>query len=163
MRTNSVLVMEPAKSWPRLQAASQEWFFEDLDQLLKEQHRKFLEQLMLYERQCFLNVPRYQRSEQRVDQANGFYARHLTTRLGVLELRVPRSRGGGFQSQLIPRYQRREKAVNEAIRQVFLWAFRLARLERRWRPCWTKRSVPARSARWPKCWTPWSSSGIAER
>lgn len=120
MRTNSVLVMEPAKSWPRLQAASQEWFFEDLDQLLKEQHRKFLEQLMLYERQCFLNVPRYQRSEQRVDQANGFYARHLTTRLGVLELRVPRSRGGGFQSQLIPRYQRREKAVNEAIRQVFL-------------------------------------------
>ena len=42
MRTNSVLVIEPAKSWPRLQAASKEWFFEDLDQMLKEQHRQFV-------------------------------------------------------------------------------------------------------------------------
>ena len=35
MRTNSVLVIEPAKSWPRLQAASKEWFFEDLDQIFQ--------------------------------------------------------------------------------------------------------------------------------
>ena len=120
MRTNSVLVIEPAKSWPRLQAASKEWFFEDLDQMLKEQHRQFLNELMLYERQCFLNVERYERSEQRVDQANGFYQRPLTTRLGVLELKVPRTRHGGFAPQILPRYQRREKAVNEAIKQVFL-------------------------------------------
>src|SRR5437867_3572703 len=120
MRTNNVLVIEPAKSWPRLQAASKEWFFEDLDQMLKEQHRQFLNELMLYERQCFLNVERYERSEQRVDQANGFYQRPLTTRLGVLELKVPRTRQGGFAPQILPRYQRREKAVNEAIKQVFL-------------------------------------------
>lgn len=120
MRTNSVLVIEPARSWQRLQAASKEWFFEDLDQLLKEQHRQFLEQLMLYERQCFLNVKRYERSEHRVDQANGFYHRQLTTRLGVLELKVPRTRGGGFAPQILPRYARREKVVNEAIKQVFL-------------------------------------------
>ncbi len=120
MRTNSVLVIEPAQSWPRLQAASKEWFLEDLDQMLKERHRQFLEELMFYERQCFLNVDRYERSGQRVDQANGFYGRSLSTRLGVLELKVPRTRGGGFQSQVLPRYARREKAVNEAIKQVFL-------------------------------------------
>lgn len=120
MRTNSVLVIEPAKSWSRLQAASKEWFFDDLDQMLKDQHRQFLEQLMLYERQSFLNVHRYERSEQRVDQANGFYQRQLTTRLGVLDLKVPRTRHGGFAPQILPRYQRREKAVNEAIKQVFL-------------------------------------------
>ena len=120
MRTNSVLVIEPAKSWQRLQAASKEWFFDDLDQMLKEQHRQFLEQLMLYERQCFLNVQRYEHSEQRVDQANGFYQRSLTTRLGMLELKVPRTRSSGFHPQILPRYQRREKAVNEAIKAVFL-------------------------------------------
>jgi transposase-like protein len=120
MRTNSVLVIEPAKSWARLQAASKEWFFEDLDQMLKEQHRQFLEALMLYERQCFLNVERYERCAQRVDQANGFYHRQLSTRLGVLDLKVPRTRRGGFTPQILPRYQRREPAVNEAIKQVFL-------------------------------------------
>jgi putative transposase len=120
MRTNSVLVIEPAKSWQRLQAADKEWFFADLDQILREQHRQFLEQLMAYERQCFLNVNRYERSTRRVDQANGFYRRSLTTRLGVLDLKVPRTRSGGFQPQVLPRYQRREKGVNEALKQVFL-------------------------------------------
>jgi hypothetical protein len=30
MRTNSILVIEPAKSWARLQAANKEWFLLDL-------------------------------------------------------------------------------------------------------------------------------------
>jgi transposase InsO family protein len=59
---------------------------------MKEHHRAFLEALMGYERQCFLNARPYERTDQRVDQANGFYGRQLTTRLGVLDLRVPRTR-----------------------------------------------------------------------
>ena len=83
MRAGEALTYEPAACWRRLQARKQEFFFEDLDQLMKERHRQFLEQLMGYERQCFINVHPYQRSEQRVDQANGFYERALTTRVGV--------------------------------------------------------------------------------
>ncbi|HXJ73596.1 MAG TPA: IS256 family transposase, partial [Candidatus Dormibacteraeota bacterium] len=79
-----------------------------------------LEELMLYERQCFLNAQPYQRQEGRVDQANGFYRRHLTTRAGTFELAVPRTRGGLFRSQVIPRYGRRDRAVDEAIKSVFL-------------------------------------------
>ena len=90
MRTNRVLVIEPAASWRRLQHAN-EFFLQDLDQQMKDHHRQFLESLMHYERQCFLNAQPYERSDQRVDQANGFYERYLTTRLGVLPLRVPRS------------------------------------------------------------------------
>ncbi len=119
MRTNSVLVIEPAASWQRLQE-SKEYFFEDLEAQMKENHRRFLEALMGYERQRFLNAHRYERTDQRVDQANGFYERALTTRLGVLELRVPRARSGCFHSQVLPRYQRREPLVNEALKQVFL-------------------------------------------
>jgi transposase-like protein len=72
---------------------------------MKERHRQFLEELMGHERQCFLNAQPYQRCEQRVDQANGFYERHLTTRLGVLELKVPRTRTGQFRTQVLQRYR----------------------------------------------------------
>jgi len=119
MRANEALVIEPAKSWQRLQQAN-EFFVQDLDQQLKEHHRQFLEALMCYERQCFLNAQPYQRSPQRVDQANGFYQHSLTTRLGVLSLAVPRTRSGRFRSQVLPRYQRREPKINEALKQVFL-------------------------------------------
>lgn len=82
MNANPALVIEPAASWQRLQQ-SNEFFFEDLDAQMKEHHRQFLEVLMGYERQCLLNAHSYQRTAARVDQANGFYRRSLTTRLGV--------------------------------------------------------------------------------
>jgi transposase-like protein len=120
MRACEALTYEPAACWQRLQAAKSEFFFEDLDELMKERHRQFLEELMGYERQCFLQAHPYQRCEQRVDQANGFYRRCLTTRLGVVELKVPRTRSGHFQTQVLVRYQRREPVINEALKAVFL-------------------------------------------
>lgn len=87
---------------------------------MKENHRRFLEMLMLEERQRFLQAHPYERHPERGDQANGFYQRRLTTRLGGLELQVPRSRSVAFRPQVLPRYQRREGAVDEALRQVFL-------------------------------------------
>ena len=33
---------------------------------------------------------------------------------------MPRSRSGYFQTQVLPRYQRREPVINEALKQVFL-------------------------------------------
>jgi hypothetical protein len=89
VRASEALVIEPKKSWQRLQQAK-EFFFADLDEQMKENHRRFLDLLMLEERQCFLQAHPYQRHQQRVDQANGFYGRSLTTRLGVLNLQVPR-------------------------------------------------------------------------
>lgn len=119
VRDNESLVIEPAKSWQRLQQAK-EFFFDGLDELMQENHQRFLEALMGYERQCFLQAHPYQRSEQRVDQANGFYRRTLTTRLGEMELKVPRTRSGLFHTQVLPRYQRREPIINEALKKVFL-------------------------------------------
>ena len=120
MKANSALVIEPAQSWSRLQAANPEFFYENLDQLLQEQYQTFLNELMLCEREQFLRAHPYQRHADRLDQANGFYTRDLTTRCGRMELRVPRSRSGLFHSQVIRRYQRREKIVDEVIKGVFL-------------------------------------------
>jgi transposase-like protein len=122
MRVRKELVIEPAQSWARLQQLkNSEWFIHDLEEQLKENHRIFLEELMRYERQQHLGVAApYERRQERADQANGFYQRTLLTRLGAMELAIPRSRSGLFQSQVIPRYQRREAAVDEALRKVFL-------------------------------------------
>ena len=87
---------------------------------MKENHRLFLEELMRYDRQQHLGVAPYERGQKRADQANGFYRRTLVTRLGAMELAVPRSRSGMFQPQILRRYQRREAAVDEALRKVFL-------------------------------------------
>jgi len=75
MRTNHVLVIEPAASWRRLQHAN-EFFLQALDAQMKDNHRQFLEGLMRYERQCFLNAQPYERAAGRVNQANGFYERY---------------------------------------------------------------------------------------
>jgi putative transposase len=120
VRASQALVIEPAKSWQRLQAASPEFFFEDLEAQMKANHQRFLEELMRYEREQFINCARYERSEQRTDQANGFYRRHLTTRLGVLELEVPRTRSGLFRTQVLRKWKRREPQVDQALQQVFL-------------------------------------------
>jgi len=119
MRACEALVIEPAASWRRLQS-SKEFFFEDLDELMKENHRVFLERLMLHERQCFLNADPYERCETRVDHANGFYPRSLLTRMGEMNLQVPRTRSGHFQTQVLRRYQRREPQIDQALKEVFL-------------------------------------------
>lgn len=119
MRASEALSYEPAACWRRLQE-SKEFFFEDLDAQMKQQHQRFLENLMRFERQCFLNAQPYERRRERVDQANGFYRRQLTTRLGQMELEVPRTRSGCFHTQVLPRYQRRESVINEALKEVFL-------------------------------------------
>jgi putative transposase len=121
MGVREELVIEPAQSWARLQQVkNSEWFVHDLEEQLKENHRLFLEELMRYERQQHLGVAPYERAPKRADQANGFYRRTLVTRLGPMELSVPRSRTGLFQTQILPRYQRREAVVDKALRKVFL-------------------------------------------
>jgi len=119
VRASEALVIEARKSWQRLQGAK-EFFFADVEEQMKENHRRFLEILMLEERQRFLQAHPYERHVERVDQANGFYLRSLTTRLGRLELAVPRSRSGAFRPQVLPRYRRREAVVDEALKQIFL-------------------------------------------
>jgi len=49
---------------------------------------------------------------------NGSYRRKLTTRVGTIELEVPRDREGTFQTALSQRYQRSEKALVLTLMQM---------------------------------------------
>ncbi|MBA4159243.1 MAG: transposase, partial [Gemmatimonadetes bacterium] len=59
----------------------------------------------------FLGAGRWQRSEERRGWRNGYKRRHLHTRVGTIELRIPKDREGRFQPSLFERYQRSEKAL----------------------------------------------------
>jgi len=51
---------------------------------------------------------------------NGSYERQLTTRVGSLNLEVPRDRDGTFQTDLFERYQRSEKALVTTLMQMVI-------------------------------------------
>jgi putative transposase len=85
--------------------------------LLKDTMQICMEQELIE----YIQAPKYQRIEKRLDYRNGYYYRNLDTELGPIdELKVPRSRLGLFKTKVFEYYQRRQTAVNEAICNVFL-------------------------------------------
>jgi putative transposase len=54
----------------------------------------------------------YERSAQRVDQANGFKAKTMLTRLGEISFEVPQVRTAGFYPSALERGSRSEQSVN---------------------------------------------------
>ena len=61
-----------------------------------------------------------ERSEGRRGYRAGYYARTWITRVGKLELRVPRDREGRFSTELFERYQRSEKALVSALAEMYV-------------------------------------------
>jgi transposase-like protein len=68
-----------------------------------------------------LRAGKYRRTELRRGYRNGYRSRSLLTELGLVEhIRVPRDREGAYQTEVLPRYQRRQKRVNRMVREMFL-------------------------------------------
>lgn len=77
-------------------------------------------QLMEVQRNEYLQADEYERSEHRKSYRNGYYTRDFTTRIGTLELRVPRTRDGKFSPSVFERYQRNEKALLAAMLEMYV-------------------------------------------
>ena len=84
--------------------------------------KRILEGAMEDEVMDHLGISRkYERSEERESQRNGYYQRDLETELGLVrELRVPRTRDGEYRPGVFKRYKRRQEAVNGSIKEIFL-------------------------------------------
>lgn len=68
----------------------------------------------------FLGADSYERNGERRGWRNGFKPRVLKTRVGKLELLVPKDREGQFQTELFERYQRSEKALVLSMLQMYI-------------------------------------------
>jgi len=69
---------------------------------------------------AYLEAGTYERTETRKGYRNGYKPRTLKTRVGRLELMVPKDREGQFQTELFEKYQRNEKALTLAIMEMYL-------------------------------------------
>jgi len=67
-----------------------------------------------------LNAQPYERSPERCGWRNGHYPRTLKTRVGTLQLLVPRDRDGRFRTDVFERYSRSEKALLATLQQMVI-------------------------------------------
>ena len=92
---------------------------EDKD-FLREIVRETMQQLLEVEMTDTLGAGPGERTEERLGYRAGHYPRTLVTRVGKLELRVPRDRDGRFSTELFERYQRSEKALVSALAEMYV-------------------------------------------
>lgn len=67
-----------------------------------------------------VGADRYERTPDRTGYRNGSYKRSLKTRVGGIELSIPRDRDGTFQPSLFARFQRNEKALLLSLMEMTL-------------------------------------------
>jgi putative transposase len=68
----------------------------------------------------FVGARPHERTPGRTGWRNGHRRRRFTTRVGTLELRVPRDRAGEFQPTLFARYERSEQAFVAALVEMYV-------------------------------------------
>ena len=88
--------------------------------LFKKLLRESLQEVLEAEMTELLGAAPGERAESRSGYRAGYYSRGLITRIGKLELRVPRDREGRFSTELFERYQRSEKALVSALAEMYV-------------------------------------------
>ncbi len=102
-------------------------FRREIRGLLQERVSQAVEAVLREELAGILGSGWYERSEARRGYRNGTIRRRVTTAAGTRELNVPRARivtGNGktteFRSEMLPRYARRTRQIDEAILGIYL-------------------------------------------
>jgi putative transposase len=87
---------------------------------LKEIVREVLQQVLEAEMTRHIGAAPYERTDERRGYRNGYKERTLKTRVGTIELLVPKDREGTFSTALFARYQRNEKALVLALMEMYV-------------------------------------------
>src|SRR5262245_15009542 len=100
-----------------------------LDALVRDSVEQTLNALLDAEADELCGAKRYQRSPERLDTRAGHYTRALQTRVGEVELKVPKLRNLPFETAIIELYRRRETSVEEALVEMYLAGVSTRRIE----------------------------------
>ena len=93
---------------------------EDGDDFLREGLRTFLHELIEAEVTAVIGAERHERTEERTTQRNGYRSRPFDTRLGTIEVAIPKLRSGSyFPSWLEPR-RRSEQALVAVVAEAYV-------------------------------------------
>ncbi len=75
---------------------------------------------MLIERVQHLGAGHYQRSDHRLDYANGYKPKRVKTRIGELNLSVPQTRNSDFYPNCLEKGLRSERALSVALGEMYV-------------------------------------------
>lgn len=89
-------------------------------ELFKRLLKESLQEVLEAEMTEVIGAAPGERTDERSGYRAGYYSRSLITRIGKLELRVPRDRDGRFSTELFDRYQRSEKALVSALAEMYV-------------------------------------------
>lgn len=90
------------------------------EDVLRQMLTTLVQQTVEQEFTRFLGAAPHEHTAARRGWRNGHRHRRFTTRLGTLELRIPRDRAGQFQPSLFARYERSEQAFVAALVEMYL-------------------------------------------
>jgi putative transposase len=116
-------------------------FRQDILERLRGKAREVIEATLQEELAEILGSDRYERSEVRRGYRNGVQERTVSTAMGPRSLKIPRARvvdehgkAQEFRSELLPRYARRTKELDEAILGIYLAGANSRRIRRALEP-----------------------------
>lgn len=89
-------------------------------EIVPELIRVVINEAMKIERQHYLQARPYERTPERVDQANGFKNKGMATRVGQIEFAIPQVRQGGFYPQSLEKGLRSERALKLALAEMYV-------------------------------------------
>jgi transposase-like protein len=96
-------------------------FSKGIKQQMKEALRNIFDSIMREEIMVYTGTQWNEKNSERIDYRNGYRYRDLLTPYGNLDkITVPRLRQGKFRTQVFSNYQRRMKAVDRALKDIFL-------------------------------------------
>jgi len=92
---------------------------EDAD-FLREGMRVFAQAVMELEVTQHVGAERHARTDTRIGQRNGYRERAWDTRVGTIDLQVPRVRDGGYFPALLDPRRRAERALTAVVQQAYV-------------------------------------------
>lgn len=87
---------------------------------LRELGQWTLQRLMELEAESRCGASRHERSPERVTQRNGYRDRQLETRLGTLELRIPKLRAGSYYPSFLEPRKASEQALVAVVQEAYV-------------------------------------------
>lgn len=105
-------------------------FSESKDVAFGKLMEAILNQVLKAESAEQLGAEDYERSDNRSDYRNGTRTRSLVTRIGKLELQVPRHRNEPFKTVLFENYQRNEQALIAAMMEMVVQGVSTRKIEK---------------------------------
>lgn len=114
-----------------------------VDKVVRGTVEETLNALLDAEADRLCRARRYEHTETRKDTRAGHYTRKLGTKVGEINLKVPKLRTLTFETAIIERYRRRESSVEEALIEMYLAGISVRRVEDITEALWGTRVSPS--------------------